>query len=446
MSAKQRSLLVVRLTSAGSSPLENLLKRCEYDVHVIEDIATIAPRARPEIDLVMLVGATDVRQVMDVGRRLRAGVPNTPLVLVTTHGSEELATAALRGGFCDYLNQSASDGDILASIQCQLPAPTEHTGVLVSTPTRAHLFDLDRMIGESKPIQEVKSLIASAAPTDSNVLITGETGTGKELTAELIHRNSRRREKPLVCINCAAIPDNLLESELFGYERGAFTGAYAPNLGKLGVANGGTVFFDEIGDMSPFAQAKILRAIEMKEVQRLGGRRNVPLDVRVIAGTNQNLDSMVEEHRFRSDLYFRLNVARIHLPPLRERKSDLRLLLEYAIRELNHRFGRRVRGLTESALDLLLDYDWPGNVRELRNLLEAMFLILPPDTTACVDIPSSVRGRLDQRAPSRRVQEKERLVAALLATNWNKSKAAEQLRWSRMTLYRKISKYQLNRS
>jgi DNA-binding NtrC family response regulator len=402
-----------------------------------------AIRQRPDLLLAILEAPIEQpAQAFHAAAEIRRFNKRIPLVLIASRGSEEIAAAALRSGFCDYFNQAFSQDALLASLERSLGGPAHPPAVAEST-LLPSLVGGERMIGESKSIQEIKSCIGKVAASDSNVLITGETGTGKELTAQLIHENSVRRGRPLVCVNCAAIPDSLLESELFGYERGAFTGAHASNEGMLARANGGTVFLDEIGDLTLYAQAKILRAIETKEVQRLGGRRSVQLNVRIIAGTNQKLDSMVSENKFREDLYYRLNVVRIHLQPLRQRRSDLRPLFDQCIRELNGRFGRRVKGLTESALNQLLEYDWPGNVRELRNLFEAIYVTLPREAARFIDIPESFRERLGNGNGARRV-ERERLLAALLATNWNKSKAAQQLHWSRMTLYRKLSKYNLD--
>lgn len=298
------------------------------------------------------------------------------------------------------------------------------------------------LIGESPSMREIKTYIDKVATSNSNVLITGETGTGKELVADLIHRKSLRYQGPFVSINCAAIPDGLLESELFGYERGAFTGAHALKEGQLKLADGGTAFFDEIGDMSPYAQAKILRAIEGKAIYRLGGKRRIPLNIRVIAATNQDLEQLVSQEKFRKDLYFRLNVARIHLPPLRERKDDIGLLCQHYLSELNQRFGRQVEGFTDDVRDCMIHHGWPGNVRELKNLLEATFLNAPCGKIAFTDLPEQFRQRF-REAASLPQDERERLLSALFSTNWNFSKAAQQLHWSRMTLYRKLGKYQI---
>ncbi|MBW2121697.1 MAG: sigma-54-dependent Fis family transcriptional regulator, partial [Deltaproteobacteria bacterium] len=287
-----------------------------------------------------------------------------------------------------------------------------------------------------------KAYLLKVAATDSTVLITGETGTGKELAAEMIHKKSPRHKKPFVCINCAALPDTLLESELFGFERGAFTGALASKQGKFELARGGTVLLDEIGDMSHYAQAKLLRAIEKKEVSHLGGKQDIPVDVRVIAATNQDPEQMVAQGKFRKDLYYRLNVARIHLPPLHDQKEDILCLLNHYMAEMNRRFRRRVEGFTEEALASLLHYDWPGNVRELKNLLEATFINLPSRRITFLDLPEPFRRRLKEvrNIPQ---AERNRLLSALFATNWNKSKAAQKLSWSRMTLYRKMAKYHI---
>jgi len=242
----------------------------------------------------------------------------------------------------------------------------------------------------------------------------------------------------------------LLESELFGYERGAFTGAQASRDGKLKLADGGTAFFDEIGDMSPYAQAKVLRVIETKEAYRVGGTRSVPLNFRLIAATNQDLEPLVAQGKFRKDLFFRLNVVRIHLPPLRQRRHDIPPLVDHYIRDLNRRLGVAITGVTAAALEALVRYDWPGNVRELKNLLEALAVDRPSGKIFRTKLPEHVRqwSRESEEAEPdyENASERDRVLSALFSTNWNKWKAAERLHWSRMTLYRKMAKYQITRS
>jgi DNA-binding NtrC family response regulator len=388
---------------------------------------------RSHADLILVCSSTahgdgPIRAIEDI-RRVD---PDRPIILAASNSSEVLAISALRAGANDYLRIPDELGSLLHA-NMRLTAN--------SWADNATALRLSRLVGEHRAMLEIKDYIQRTAATDCGVLVTGETGTGKELVAAEIHDNSARKSKPFQCINCAAIPDALLESELFGYERGAFTGANSSKQGKLRMATGGTLFFDEIGDMSPYAQAKILRAIESKEVYPLGAIRPVPVDVRIIAATNWDLALLMRQGKFRSDLYFRLNVARIHLPPLRDRKSDIPLLIQAFVCEYNRRFGRRASGFAGDALAFLLSYSWPGNVRELKNIVEASFVDLPPGA-APLDLPRRLSEAVRN---SGTLSECEALIAALMATNWNKSEAAQRLHWSRMTLYRKMAKYHIAR-
>jgi len=401
---------------------------------------------------------------LELARQIRRLHRNLPIILIATQNSEELAIAALRTGINDYFKQPYSFEDLVSSVNRCLPDILSRRPQQGVKRPAAGIIDGHRMIGESLAMREIRAAIGRIASTDSNVLVTGETGTGKELVAELIHGNSPRAHQPFVCINCAAIPDSLLESELFGYERGSFTGAYSSNPGKLKLGDGGTIFLDEIGDMSPYAQAKILRVIERREVQRLGGGENIPLNVRFIAATNKDLEQSVSEKTFRRDLYYRLNVAGIHLPLLKDRKEDIPSLCDHYIKDLNRQFGRQVEGFTEETAEALLRYDWPGNIRELKNLFEATIgnfrcrqnrsasapcgqcleVSLRCRQISLTDLHEQFRRRLsnakllpaDQRYP---------LVSMLISTNWNISKAAQKLHWSRMTMYRKMAQYHIYR-
>jgi two-component system response regulator HydG/two-component system response regulator AtoC len=291
---------------------------------------------------------------------------------------------------------------------------------------------------------------------NTTVLITGETGTGKEVAARLIHRLSTRSGKPFICVNCPAIPDSLLESELFGYEKGAFTGAVSRHTGQLELADGGTLFLDEIGDMSPAAQAKILRAIEQHEVNPLGGRHPVAVNMRTIAATHCDLEQRVSEGRFRSDLFFRLHVANVRLPALRERLEDIPSLARHFLRQINKEHGTAIEDFTPSAMRLLTGHHWPGNVRQLRNTIEAAALMCDSRRLSEANLRTlhwSVASQvmpLQMTGPTRSVlstrSEPDRLMQALLATNWNVTKTAELLCWSRVTVYRKVAKYQIDRN
>jgi transcriptional regulator with PAS, ATPase and Fis domain len=301
------------------------------------------------------------------------------------------------------------------------------------------------IVGESPSINALRAYLPKVAQARATVLVTGETGTGKECVAQAIHALSPRSAAPLVIVNCGALPDSLIESELFGHVRGAFTGAHANARGKITEADGGTLFLDEIGELSLFAQAKLLRVLEAHEVQPVGSTRSEKVDVRVVAATNRDLEADVASHRFRADLFYRLNVARLMIPPLRERPGDIVLLANGVIAEFNRRDGRHVGELAKPLLDCLRAHDWPGNVRELRNLIESVFIDPPTGTLELKHLPPSFQKLFGQyRGTSQ--SESARMIDALERNHWNKAGAAKALKWSRMTLYRKLAKYQVNRS
>jgi DNA-binding NtrC family response regulator len=402
---------------------------------------------------------------LEIARAVRSTAPTVPVILVTATSSEELAIAALRAGVADYLRPPLSLDTVVGAVERQLASMTPAVSGVEDEAALVGTDRMNRMIAVDPSMTRLGPYLARLAAADCPVLITGETGTGKELTAHLIHDRSPRRQQTLACINCAAIPDTLVESELFGYERGAFTGAHGARAGALEAANGGTVLLDEIGEMTPYAQAKLLRVIETREVQPLGGRRAVPLDIRLLAATNQDLESLVAMGRFRKDLYYRLNVARIHLPPLRERRGDIAALVRHFCRQLGL---RAADDPADPTLQALQRHDWPGNVRELRNVLEAVAIASPSGRLSLRDLPpqlwpqpglARVPGASDtpaaaiataraagSTAGSPGSNELDRLLSALSLTNWNKSQAAARLQWSRMTLYRKLAKYGIGAS
>jgi DNA-binding NtrC family response regulator len=322
-----------------------------------------------------------------------------------------------------------------------------------SLSARAACLEKGALVGDSEAMQRVRALIERVAGWDSTVLICGETGTGKELVARAIHRYSHRAAGPMVCVNCSAIPDSLTESELFGSEKGAFTGAFARHDGQIKQADRGTLLLDEIGDMSLTAQAKLLRAVETREVQRLGASRPETVDVRFLAATHQDLQKLMSERQFRSDLFYRLNVLTVRLPPLRERVFDIPQLTHQFLREFNSRYGRNV-SVSSAGMRVLMNHDWPGNIRELRNVLERAFVTCSSagitasdlelqnrNPAAVSETSAMVRSSVVPRLPAR--PEPDQLLSALQATRWNKSEAARLLHWSRMTIYRKLAKYNL---
>lgn len=307
------------------------------------------------------------------------------------------------------------------------------------------------IIGQSPQIRGVLSLVERVARTDSTVLITGESGTGKELIARAIHFKSPRASRPLVAINCGAIPHELLESELFGYVRGAFTGAVRDKKGRLEVANGGTVFLDEVSEMAPALQVKLLRVLQEKEFEPVGSVKTIKVDIRIIAATNKDLEKLVEKGRFREDLYWRLNVVPIHLPPLRERKEDLLPLLEHFLRLYNDKYQGAVEGFSPDALELLHQYDWPGNIRELENLVQRLVILKGEGIIGPEDLPEKIRynhrgQNLPQALKHGSLQEtlnhieRELILEALRKANGVKKKAAELLGIKRTTLLHKLKK------
>jgi transcriptional regulator with PAS, ATPase and Fis domain len=296
------------------------------------------------------------------------------------------------------------------------------------------------LIGRSAAMLRLRNRLDRLAHSNASVLILGETGTGKEIAARYVHTASTRRDAPFIALNCAALPEALMESELFGHARGAFTGAHQSYKGKIRLAQGGTLFLDEIGDMPLPAQAKMLRFLESGEIFGVGALRTEIVDVRIVAATNHDLAERVRQGLFRKDLYYRLNIAQVELCPLSQRKSDMDELTAYFLRGIETQYGTRVKGLSAPVRRLFLQHTWPGNVRELKNVLESAALQADSDRIEIQDLPGYLCARM--RAPEP-LSEREMLVNTLTRTNWNKSAAAQQLNWSRMTLYRKLAKYAL---
>jgi len=396
-----------------------------------KSVSTILKSKKPDL-LVIECSSRTPNEGLKLARHIRRHDKKTPIIMVVQHSSEALAVAALKAGINDYFKAPVSSGDLIDSVKRIL---SSHGGTAPEVKETG-------IIGNSLVMRDIKSYLVSLAAVDSTVLITGETGTGKELAAELIHRESTRSKKPFICINCAALPDNLIESEMFGYERGAFTGAVKARKGKFALASSGTLFLDEIGDMSLYAQAKVLRAIESKAVYPLGGQGGIPLDIRVIAATNQNPEVLISEGKFRKDLYYRLNVARVHLPPLCERKEDIPDMISVGIRRLNRRFDRDLEGVSDEAMASLFQHDWPGNIRELNNVIEASYISCSSKKIEFADLPQPFVKKL-KFTNAHMTNEKDTLLAALCATHWNKSEAAKKLRWSRMKVYRALKRYRI---
>ncbi len=379
---------------------------------------------------------------LDLLKQLGAELHEVPAIVITGKGSEERAVAAIEAGgpvlraLLDRALSKARDARQLALLQRQL----RETG---------RLGDL---VGTSKPMQEVMRIVEMAAPSSASVLITGETGSGKEIVARTLHRLSPRANGPFVAINCSAIPETLMESEIFGHERGAFTGAAERRIGCFELADAGTLLLDEIGEMPGPTQAKLLRVLEDRKVRRLGSKSETPVDVRVLAATNKEPEQAVSTGQLRQDLYFRLNVFHINLPPLREHKDDIPLLVEHILRDVNAKHGKHVRGIGAEVLDIFMGHTWPGNIRELRNVLERASIMCEKDLITRSCLPgefgkSAAKGPSDLSAIKFPVgttvdaMERELILQTLGATGNNKTRAAELLGISLKTLHNKLKEY-----
>jgi DNA-binding NtrC family response regulator len=358
-------------------------------------------------------------------------VAHVPSVAIAVTSSEDLAIWSLRQGFREYLRTPLQAADVRAALS-RLVAP--------SLPTSS--ASLPQIVGRSQAMRTLFDQVWTVAQARTNVLIVGETGTGKELIAQSIHEASPRRSRPLVAVNCGAIPDGLIESELFGHERGAFTDAHLSRPGRVRQSDGGTLFLDEVGELDLRAQVKLLRVLETREVHALGAGQARRLDIRVVAATNQNLAARVRDKAFREDLFYRLNVVQIEVPPLRERSEDIPLLIAAFCGRFCHEFNRRSAVYAEGDLDLLQRYDWPGNVRELRNVVEASFVHSSGRSDGLLVLPPVLLRVLDKE---RTLDERGQIVRALFEAHWNVSRAAHRLNCSRMTLYRRMIQYQLRR-
>jgi DNA-binding NtrC family response regulator len=381
-------------------------------------------------------------------QRLKEEEVNTEaeILMMTAYATVDTAVEAMKQGAFDYLVKPFDPDEI----EIQIKKIILHKElVLENILLRKQLEEksqYDEIIGQSDAMQEIFELISRVAPTDSTILITGESGTGKELIAEAIHGNSDRCYKPFIAVHCGALPDSLLESELFGYERGAFTGAEHTKKGRFEMADGGTVFLDEIGDISFKTQVDLLRVLQSKAFRRLGGQDEIHVDVRILAATNRDLQQAIKENQFREDLYYRLNVISIRVPPLRERKEDIPMLVDAFIRRNCLELNREPVKTTPSALKLLMDYDWPGNVRELENVIERALVIGRKDAIVVEDLPFSKKEAAIGSLPkSLKIMEKMHITRILEETGWNIAQTARELEIDRQTLYNKIEKYKLKK-
>lgn len=392
---------------------------------------------------------------IEILKEIRTFDKDLLVIVLTAYETVKTAVEAMKLGAYDYLSKPVKIDRIKTTIKNSIRTQTLIKDAVLRKKTTEKI-DFDRIIGDSLQVKDVLDLVKKVAPHDITVLLRGASGTGKELIARAIHNSSGRADKPFVAIDCAILPDTLVESEIFGHEKGAFTGANEKKLGKFELAQEGTVFLDEIGNLTLQIQVKLLRALQEREIERLGGKKPIRVDVRVIAATNMNLEKDISAGRFREDLYYRLNVFSIYLPPLRERNGDVMLLTDYFLKESNRIFKKEVKKISPDVRNLLAAYSWPGNVRELRNVIESAVL-LASDTILPQHMPLKIQEVLKQSIElpttlkkvgkqAKGKAEKELITKVLREVNWNKSKASKILKVDYKTLYNKIKEYDIERT
>ncbi len=399
---------------------------------------------------------TDLRMPGDDGMKLlrRArSLSNPPVsIMMTAYGSIDNAVEAMKAGAYHYVTKPVNLDELELVIERALKSRRIEAENINLHEQLDRRFGLENLVGESPAMLQVFDVIQQVAPTRATVLITGETGTGKELVAHAIHNLSPRKNGPFVAVHAAALSSTLLESELFGHEKGAFTGAVERRIGRFEAADGGTLFLDEVSEIDPAMQVKLLRVLEERAFERVGGTKTIQVDVRLVAATNKDLKKLVSEGKFRDDLFYRLSVVTVNLPPLRERRQDVPLLVQAFIRQCSAENGKPIRDITAEAVNTLMAYDWPGNVRELRNTIEQMVVLSRGERLTLRDVPAAIRGGADltkisvvRPGTTMTVEEAERqlIVQALKETDGNRTRAAQRIGMSRRTLHRKLKKYGL---
>lgn len=393
---------------------------------------------------------------LDLLGRIKAASPDTPVILITAFGTVADAVDAMKLGAADYVLKPVNADELKLNVQRalerqQLVDENRYLRDFVDT-----AFRFENIVGASKKMRDIFDVALHVAGRDSTVLLTGESGTGKELLAKAIHQNSLRASKPFITINCGAIPENLIESELFGHRKGSFTGALADHSGKFEAASQGTIFLDEIGELPVNLQVRLLRVIQEREIDKIGFPKPIPINVRIIAATNRDLRTLIEDGQFREDLFYRLSVVTVELPPLRERREDIPLLLQHFLRKHCERYELAIPSLTDDATDLLMRYTWPGNVRELENAIERLVVLGKSDVIRTEDLPTQIRqaksrvSAINLKLPDEGIDleevEKEILIQALERHEWNQTRAARYLNISRKTLIYRMEKFGLTQA
>ncbi len=454
-------ILVAEDDELSRQNLADLLERWGYRVNAVSDGREAMDAAASNLyDLAI----TDLRmpRVDGIGllKFLREMNPHYMVIVITGYGTVQSAVEAMKWGAFDYVTKPIKEDLVQLAVERALTfARLREENIALKDHLREK-YDFGNMVGYSDPMKKVFEMIEKVSSTDSTVIIYGESGTGKELVAKAVHFNSERKNQPLIPVNCGAIPEDLLESELFGHEKGAFTGAIRMKPGRFELAQGGTIFLDEIGDMSPALQVKLLRVIQEKQFERIGGLKTINADVRIIAATHQDLERAVAEKRFREDLFYRINVIPIQMPPLRDRGPDIAILANHFLRKFNKTKRKSIREIDTEAMRYLMAYPWPGNVRELENLMEMLVVVKEAGRIEVEDLPGKIRkivsGPILEPTPfpkegidfNEEVEKLERtlLLAALEKSGGIKNNAAKLLRLNRTTLVEKLKRLNIQRS
>jgi DNA-binding NtrC family response regulator len=435
--------------------IANILESNDYEVKTVSNGASaIKELESNDYDLVLtdlMMPDVDGMQVLE---NAILKTPKTMCIILTGHGTIKSSVEAIKKGAFDYITKPVLPSELLIFVEKALKYKNlEEENNRLKKELRGR-YHYKNIVGTSKVIKKIYDLIEKVSDTDGTVLITGASGTGKELIARSLHYNSQRSDKPMVVINCGAIPETLLESELFGHEKGAFTGAYKKRIGRFEMANGGTIFLDEIGEMSPALQIKLLRVLQEQQFERVGATKTLHVDLRFIAATNKNLTTAINMEKFREDLYYRLNVIPIKVPSLKQRRSDIPLLIDFFLKKFQKGKREKITGFSQAAMDAIWAYDWPGNVRELENVVKRLTILSEGPVVSLDDLPENIQDVSGSRHTDNKVvidnelnlneavqdYEKRIILEALEKSNWVKSKAAKLLNINRTTLVAKIKK------
>jgi len=435
--------------------LLDALSKEGYEVEGCEDGLTALNKLEESgFDIVVADLKLPKMDGMELLRRIKENYSGTEVIIMTAYGTIESAVSAMKMGAHDYITKPFPTEELLLKIK-RLKKYQELTKENILLHSQLdEKYGLDNIIGKNKRMQEIYELIKTIAPGESNVVIYGESGTGKELIAHAIHHNSNRKNGPFIKVSCAVLSENLLESELFGHEKGAFTGAMTRKPGRFELADGGTIFMDDVDDMTPLVQVKLLRVLQEREFERVGGTETVKVNVRVVTASKKDLGEFVKAGRFREDLYYRLNVIAVHLPPLRERKDDIPLLVEHFLKKYAAKSGKKIEEISPDALSRMLEYNWPGNIRELENVMERAVVLNKGKAITVKDLPTLIaqgepQTAITEKSPTTieevvKEAEKEHIIRVLRETGGKKNETAKILGISRKTLWEKMKLYRLD--